>query len=145
MDPDTGEVTKDVPDSLPELQNMLVPASDESQPDGIQIDVLPVSTKNRILVGRPGVIPIALITTPTFYAPDVDRDSLQFGPGAALVAGNGGGPEDVDGDGDLDYVVHFRAQEAGFSCGDTTAYLSGLTIWDDIIIGSDTIEVTGCP
>lgn len=145
VDPETGEVTKDIPKSLPELQTTLIPASDENQPASIQIDVLPDDTDNEIQVGRNGVVPVALITSPTFYAPDVDPDSLQFGPGASLVAGPGGGPEDVDGDGDLDYVVHFRAQEAGFSCGDTTAYLSGLTIWDDIIIGSDTIEVTDCP
>ena len=145
VDPDTGQVTKDVPDSLPELQNTLVPASDESQPNGIQIDVLPNDTDNLIRVGRRGVVPVALITTPVFYAPDVDRYSLQFGPNAALVAGRGGGPEDVDGDGDMDYVVHFRAQEAGFSCGDNVAFLSGLTIGDDIIIGSDTIEITRCP
>lgn len=145
VDPETGEVTKNIPDSLPELQNTLVPASDEDQPAGIQIDVLPGAEDNRIRVGRRGVIPVALITSPTFYAPDVDRDSLQFGPGGALVGGPGGGPADVDDDGDLDYVVHFRAQEADFSCGDAMAYLSGLTISDEIIIGSDTIEVTGCP
>lgn len=145
VDPETGEVTKDIPESLPELQTTLIPASDENQPASIQIDVLPNDTDNQIPVGRGGVVPVALITSPTFYAPDVDRDSLQFGPGAALATGPGGGPEDVDGDGDLDYVVHFSAQEAGFFCGDTMAYLSGLTIWDDIIIGSDTIEVTGCP
>lgn len=145
VDPVSGTVTKDIPDSLPQLKSTLIPASDESQPAGIEVDVLPGSTSNPIRVGRRGVIVVALITTPGFYAPDVDRETLQFGPGASLVVGNGGGPMDVDNDGDLDYVVHFGAEEAGFSCGDTTAYLSGLTISDDIIIGSDTIEMKGCP
>jgi hypothetical protein len=145
VDPDTGTVTKDIPESLPELQNTLVPASDDIQPEGIEIDVLPGSADNEIRVGRRGVIPVALITTPSFYALDVDRDSLQFGPGASPVAHSGGGPVDIDGDGDLDFVVHFRAEDAAFGCSDATAYLSGLTVGNDIVIGSDPINVTGCP
>lgn len=145
VDPDTGLVTKDVPPSLPQLQNTLIPASDENQPDTVEIDVLPGSADNEIREGRRGVIPVAILTTPDFDALSVDADTLQFGPGAALVSGPGGGPVDVDGDGDQDFVVHFRAQDADFACGDTTAYLSGLTLGDDIIIASDAIQVTGCP
>jgi hypothetical protein len=144
VDPDTGEVTKDVPDSLPQLQDALVPASEEDQPAGIEIDVLPGSADNPINVGSRGVLPVALITTADFFAPDVDRASLRFGPGSAAVALPGGGPEDVDGDGDLDYVVHFRVAEAGVSCDDERVYLSGSTMSGDIVIGADSVQPISC-
>lgn len=144
VDPETGEVTRDVPDSLPELQETLIPASDENQPSGIGIDVLPGSMENAIKVDRLGVVPVALITTPDFYAPDVDRDSLRFGPASALVALPGGGVEDVDGDGDMDYVIHFQVSETGISCSDELVYLSGSTLSGDIVFGSDTVRPIGC-
>lgn len=145
VDPDTGGVTKDVPPSLPALEETLVPASEDNQPGDIEIDVLPGDADNDIRIGRGGVIPVAILTTPEFYAPDVDRDSLGFGPGGAAVAVPGGGPKDVDGDGDMDYVVHFRARDAALTCSDDTAYLSGTTTSGDIIVGGDAISPTGCP
>ena len=144
VDPDTGAVTKDIPASLPQLAGVLIPASDPNQPSLIEIDVLPGSSTNEIRVGRRGVLPVALITTPDFFAPDVDRDSLTFGPGASGVALPGGGPEDVDGDGDTDFVIHFNVQESGISCGDTEVFVSGTTTSGDIIVGGDTITPTGC-
>lgn len=144
VDPTTDAVTKDIPASLPQLAGVLIPASDPNQPSLIEIDVLPGSSTNVIRVGRGGVLPVALITTADFYAPDVDRDSLTFGPGAAGVALPGGGPEDVDGDGDTDFVVHFSVQESGIGCADTEVFVSGTTTSGDIIVGGDTITPNGC-
>ena len=144
VDPVSGAVTKDIPASLPQLAGVLIPASDPIQPSGIEVDVLPGSSANSVRIGRNGVIPVALITTADFYAPDIDRSSLSFGPGAVGVALPGGGPEDVDGDGDPDYVVHFGVQESGISCGDTEVFVSGTTTSGDIIVGGDTITPIGC-
>jgi hypothetical protein len=51
-----------------------------SQP--IAIDIKPRSEINSINPRSKGTIPVAILSTEDFYAPDeVDRDSLMFGPG----------------------------------------------------------------
>jgi len=46
---------------------------------------------------------------------------------------------DVDGDGDLDMVLHFNTQDTGIKAGDTEASLTGKTIDGKSIRGSDAI------
>jgi hypothetical protein len=101
----------------------------------VTIDVL--STIN---VKSNGVIPVAILTTPTFNATTVDVSSVRFGPGNAVEAHGIGHPSDVDGDGDVDLVVHFRTQDAAIPCNATTATLTATGI-----TGTDTaIKVVGC-
>jgi hypothetical protein len=52
--------------------------------------------------------------------------------------------EDVDGDGDIDMILHFKTQETGIQCGDTSASLTGETLDDQMIQGSDSIKTAGC-
>ena len=51
--------------------------------------------------------------------------------------------EDVDGDGDMDMILHFRTQHTGIACGDTQATLTGETTSGTPITGADSIKTVG--
>ena len=98
-----------------------------------------------------GVIPVAILTTSTadgdsidFDAWDVDPSTLAFGPNGAAITHAEGHPADVDLDGDLDMVVHFKTQETGIACGDTEATLTGQTFAGQAIEGTDSVKTAGC-
>ena len=74
-----------------------------------------------------GVIPVAILTTEGFDALTVDADSVLFGQAEAEKMHRRAHLEDADGDGDLDLVLHFRAQETGIAPGDTEACVTGQT------------------
>ena len=51
---------------------------------------------------------------------------------------------DLDNDGDMDLLFHFRTRETGISCGDTEATLTGQT-WDGTLIsGTDSVNTVSC-
>ena len=108
------------------------------------IDIKPGSDTNPINPKSKGAIPVAILTTDDFDATTVDPLSVEFGPGGAAESHGRGHIEDVDGDGDLDLVLHFRTQDSGILCGDTIAMLSGETFGSQAIEGSDSIETVGC-
>jgi hypothetical protein len=41
-------------------------------------------------------------------------------------------------------VLHFRTQETGIACGDTSVSLTGETFNGDLIQGADSIKTVGC-
>jgi hypothetical protein len=105
----------------------------------VLIDVQPA-----INVKAKGVIPVAILTTSAFDATTVDASSVRFGPGNASEAHGTGHVSDVDGDGNLDLMLHFRTQDAAIPCGATTAALTGQTLGGQSIQGSDAIRTVGC-
>jgi hypothetical protein len=129
-------------------------------PVTIIIDIKPGSRVNPVNC-RPsqGVIPVAILTTDTFDALTVDHTSVRFGPGEASEArvthrpGNRDrGPgnlvvrrqeADVDCDGRLDLVMHFRLADASIPCGATSATLTGTTFGGRELIGSDVVRSRG--
>ncbi len=104
------------------------------------IDIKPGSDPNSISPGGKGLISVAILTTPAFDATAVDPDTVQFGPGAATRAHANAHVEDVDSDGDLDLVLHFRTQETGIAAGDTEACLTGQTFGGVPIGGCDSVR-----
>ena len=108
----------------------------------VEIDIKPGSAQNPIDPKSKDVIPVAILTTATFDAWDVDSSTLAFGRGGVGIKHATGHAEDVDKDGDLDMILHFKAP-AGVVCGDTEATLTGETFGGVPIEGTDVIKDTG--
>lgn len=110
----------------------------------VGIDIKPGGTPNSISLRNNGVIPVAILSSPTFNAPSqVDKSSLTFGkngnePSLAKCSSES---EDVNGDGLLDLVCAFSAQAAGFQSGDTEGKLKGETVTSQFISGTDSVRI----
>ena len=104
------------------------------------IDIKPGSNHNPINLKSKGVIPVAVLTTDEFDATAVDGSTVRWA-GAGVAHGDGH-LEDVDGDGDTDWLGHFRTQETDIEAGDTEASLTGTADGQDIE-GTDLITLVG--
>jgi hypothetical protein len=107
---------------------------------GVDIDIRPTS----INPDSQGVIRVAILTTDTFDATTVDPNKVLFGASGTEAASVQSAPQDADGDGDTDLILHFRTQDTGIACGDTSASLKGETLSGQLIEGSDSIKTVGC-
>jgi hypothetical protein len=106
------------------------------------IDIKPHDFPNSINPYGGGTIPVALISTTTFRAPDeVDQNSLRFGHQGTEVSLAFCHPEDVNADGLPDLVCHFYNSIAGFQVGDTTGILKGRTFSGAALFGMDSIRI----
>ena len=82
-----------------------------------------VRQDSAINLNSKGRIPVAILTTPEFDASLVLADSIRFGPGEAPPAHYQ--LEDVDKDGDLDLILHFRTRLTGIESDATEASITG--------------------
>jgi len=102
------------------------------------IDIKPGSYPNSINLGSKGMVPVAVLTTDDFDASTVDPATVRFG-GAAPVRWT---MEDVDGDGDMDLLFHFKTQElVDLGEESTEAFLTGYTHDGEFIWGTDTVNI----
>jgi hypothetical protein len=110
----------------------------------VVIDIKPGSYPNGVNPRSKGVVPVAILTTDVFDATQVDPSTAAFGPAGASISQATAHLEDVDGDGDLDLLLHFRMPDTGIACGDTAADLTGMT-WDGVaIFGTDSLKSAAC-
>jgi hypothetical protein len=86
----------------------------------VDIDFKPRDLRNNINPKGKGVIPVAILTTDTLDAITLDPLSVEFGPDAKEVHGRGH-IKDTNGDGKPDLLLHFKTQDTGIQCGDTSA------------------------
>lgn len=108
----------------------------------ISIDIKPATFPNIINPKSKGKFPVAILTTSFFDATTVDPATVFFG--ATEVPPVHSALEDVDGDGDLDMVLHFVTQYAGIACGNASASLTGETFSGMEFEGSDSISPVPC-
>ena len=110
----------------------------------VNIDIMPGSFPNAVNPRSKGKIPVAVLTDENFDATTVDWETVLFG-----VHGTEAEPvhhafEDVDGDGDIDMIFHFRTRDTDIQCGNTSAYLRGFTLDHKELEGYDSIKPVGC-
>jgi hypothetical protein len=110
----------------------------------VEIDIKPGSDPNCINENDHGVIPVAILSTPTFDAPTtVDPESVRLGSLEVKMAGKSGKylahSEDVNGDGLADLVVQIADADGQLEAGNGEATLSGLLTDGTPFEGTDTI------
>jgi YVTN family beta-propeller protein len=111
----------------------------------VAIDIKPGSASNTINLKAAGVIPAAILSSPTFDAStEVDRYSLSLAGAAVGVAGKSGQllchEEDINQDGRLDLVCQFQ-NPLQPEPGESVAVLTGTTLDGTPIQGQDIIRI----
>lgn len=119
----------------------------------VDTDIKPGSDPNSISLGNQGVIPVAILTTSSFNAADVDPTTVTAGnddgndtPVATRKNGSlMANLEDVDGDGDIDMILHFGTQalvaNGDVDASTTQLVLNGKTMGGTPIQGSDAVNI----
>jgi PKD repeat protein len=109
-------------------------------------DVKPGSPDNPIaLDGKGGQLPVALLSVPGFDATQVDPASVRIGLTGVAARNDGAlmaASEDVDGDGDLDLLLHFERAQLQAN-GDLSASTTQLTLLGDLRDGRQFRAVDG--
>ena len=106
----------------------------------VRIDIKPGSASNVVNPSADGVLPVAILGEPgQFQVQLIDARSLRFGPGGAQALRWTFG--EVNGDGILDLLTHFRIQDAVLSCDPNPGVLTGTTVAGTPFRGSDLVTL----
>jgi len=113
----------------------------------VEINIIPRSINLR----SHGVIPVALLGDESLDIMDVDAPTLRLGPGEAAPAHDltdawtyNDHLQDVNLDGFMDLIAHFRSPETGIVCGDTEATLTGSLLNGQALAGTDHFRTVAC-
>lgn len=123
------------------------PALVRIAPIPIGIDIKPGSDPNSINCNNPQqVITVAVVTSESFDATDVDHTTVTFEGGTETHVSTRENEarrheEDVDSDGDMDLVLHFRLGETDLACASTEGTLTGETFDGRAIEGTDAVRM----
>jgi len=115
----------------------------------VDIDIKPGSDPNSVPCTNPDFgIPVAILSTESFDATTVDHTTVNFHGAYETHTNNKSGElkrheEDVDGDGDIDLVFHFRLGDTDLDCFSVEGTLTGLTYDGQAISGTDALNMIG--
>ena len=112
----------------------------------IDIDIKPGSDPNAINLGSKGLISVAIISSESFDATQVDADTVELAGTSLAIRGKGNNfmshEEDVNGDGLIDLVVHVETQNLDPGLfQDGRATITGTTLNGEAFEGSDEIII----
>jgi polyhydroxybutyrate depolymerase len=100
----------------------------------VSVDVQP----DTIIVDRPGVLPVAILSSASFDATQINPATVRLGPVEARPLR--ASITDADGDGIPDLMLHFNVRGLGLTVGDTSLDLTGYSRVDGAVQGSAAIE-----
>ena len=109
----------------------------------VTIDINLGSDSNSVNPGSKEIISVAVLGSIDYDATQIDFSTVGFGEEGAQPA-HDGHVEDVNADGFMDMVFHFKTRETGIVCGDTEAILAGKTFGGTPFTGTDTLKTVGC-
>jgi len=112
----------------------------------VDIDIEPGSHPNSInCLDENSVIPVAILTTDGFDATSVDHMTVSFEGAFEMHHDEASGEatrheEDVDADGDIDLILHFRLADTSLDCESIEGHLVGQTLEGYAIDGVDQVS-----
>jgi N-acetylneuraminic acid mutarotase len=113
----------------------------------VAIDIKPGDSVNSINPGSRGVVPVAILSNPSFDARDVDPGTISLSGASVRVTGNemkySCSVQDIDGDGRLDLLCHVETAQLMLQPGDSVAVLEAETYAGQPIRGQDTVRTVG--
>jgi hypothetical protein len=107
----------------------------------VDLDIKPGSDPNSINPSLEGDLPVAILGSDSFDVANVDVTTLAFGPGdASFDHSQGPHFEDVNGDGLMDLMMHFRIEETGIPFGALEACITGELVDGTLFEGCDAVR-----
>ena len=103
----------------------------------VVVDIKPDGYPNSINIGSKGVVPVAILSGPSFDPEDVIINSVMFA-GAKPLRGSF---KDIDNNGDLDLILHFDTQSLKLVQDSARATLTGQLTDGRLIKGSDSVRI----
>jgi len=111
----------------------------------VDIDIKPNSESNNINL-KSKQLTVAILGSDEFDATTVDFFSVLFGPDEAqVIHKNDHSPQDVNGDGFLDTILHFNISNVGITEDTTELCLVGQTTGGSQIEGCDSVIIQKQP